>query len=141
MQELEQLKARTWFLDRVLRPSVNAVYTAGLYHSSVHEPLWQICSACACIGDMACPASDACNPYRNAWTRTVLNSAGGHVQRLLPLMVAELARRDKFAACLAGPSVYDHRWALESPWLLGDSHLEERYPVESLPFCCRSGFI
>ena len=34
------------------------------------------------------------------------------MQRLLPLMVAELARRDKFAACLAGPSVYDHRWEL-----------------------------
>ncbi len=54
------------FVDRVVRPAVNAVYTKG-----------------------------------------------GHVQRLLPLMMAELARRDKFAACLAGPSIYDHRCHLQ----------------------------
>ena len=64
-QEIQALRPRTMFVDRVVRPIVNAVY-----------------------------------------------SRGNHVQRLLPLFVAEMARRDKFAACLAGPSIYDHRWEL-----------------------------
>lgn len=62
LQEILALQPRSGFTERLVRPAVNAVY-----------------------------------------------SAGGHVQRLLPLMVAEVARRDKFASCLAGPSVYDHR--------------------------------
>jgi hypothetical protein len=61
-QEIQALRPRTMFVDRMVRPIVNAVY-----------------------------------------------SRGNHVQRLLPLFVAEMARRDKFAACLAGPSIYDHR--------------------------------
>jgi hypothetical protein len=65
-QEIQALRPRTMFVDRVVRPIVNAVY-----------------------------------------------SRGNHVQRLLPLFVAEMARRDKFAACLAGPSIYDHRWELD----------------------------
>ena len=66
VQEIQALRPRTMFVDRVVRPIVNAVY-----------------------------------------------SRGNHVQRLLPLFVAEMARRDKFAACLAGPSIYDHRWELD----------------------------
>lgn len=56
------MRPRTMFVDRLVRPTVNAMYTRG-----------------------------------------------GQVQRLIPLFIAEMARRDKFAACLAGPSIYDHR--------------------------------
>lgn len=42
-------------------------------------------------------------------TVNAMYTRGGQVQRLLPLCIAEKARRDKFAACLAGPSIYDHR--------------------------------
>ena len=42
-------------------------------------------------------------------TVNALYSSGGHVQRLLPLFVMEGFRRDRFAKCLAGPGVYDHR--------------------------------
>ena len=44
-------------------------------------------------------------------TVNALYSSGGHVQRLLPLFVMEGLRRDRFASCLAGPGVYDHRCA------------------------------
>lgn len=62
LKEIQEMRPRTMFVDRVVRPTVNAMYTRG-----------------------------------------------GQVQRLIPLFVAEMARRDKFAACLAGPSIYDHR--------------------------------
>ena len=38
-----------------------------------------------------------------------LYSAGGHVQRLLPLLVIQALREDHFASCLACPGVFDHR--------------------------------
>lgn len=43
---------------------------------------------------------------------TIINAfytAGGHVQKSLPLLLAELLRRDNLAACLAGPHAYDVR--------------------------------
>jgi hypothetical protein len=42
-------------------------------------------------------------------TVNALYSAGGHVQRLLPLFVIQGLRDDHFASCLAGPGVFDHR--------------------------------
>lgn len=85
LQEIQALRPRTMFVDRVVRPTVNAMYTRG-----------------------------------------------GQVQRLLPLFVAEMARRDKFAACLAGPSIYDHRYLHVQPQCSCDIHMNAQLPMPQI---------